>query len=121
MDQKPLRILRLTLKDQPSYPWFTLTRFRVKKFEVRENSDWIRSRLYDKYGDERYYDRVEYRHGYSKHAPAIICRYNGFTTGRAGCINFVGPTGKLIFLQFKESDFLIFNGEVLSEKNIIQW
>ena len=44
-----------------------------KRMEYRENSKWIRSRLFDSNGMKRDYDFVLFKNGYSKMARSFKC------------------------------------------------
>ena len=68
------KILKLTLKKK----WFDLMKDGFKKIEFREPSDWIFSRLLDENGDEREYDLIEFKNGYSYNAPSFCCEFLGW-------------------------------------------
>lgn len=52
-----------------------------KTVEVREDGDWIRSRLFDKKGNAREYDYFLGINGYGQHRPMFVTPYEGFGTG----------------------------------------
>ena len=63
------KILRLTLKKK----WFDLIVSGIKKSEFRSKSDWIESRIID-----RYYDYVLFTNGYGKDKDWVVLRYNSY-------------------------------------------
>jgi uncharacterized membrane-anchored protein len=108
---KELSVLRLTLKDNSKEPWFSLTKSGIKKLEIRNNSKWIRSRLFDKNGEKRIYDLIEYSNGYGENVPKFACKFNGFFTGRKGALKLPGN----FIIQFNKNDFLIRNGKTFNK------
>jgi hypothetical protein len=50
-----------------------------KTTEYREVTPFWTSRLYDKEGKKRQYDRIEFINGYNADARRMITEYNGFT------------------------------------------
>lgn len=94
--------------------WFDIMVTGEKRFEIRKDCDWLRSRLYDKNGEERNYDYVGYTRGYGSSVPMFLCKYNGFTRNRSGCIKFSNN----IFLVFGDTDFMIFNGPIMKKANL---
>jgi hypothetical protein len=50
-----------------------------KTFEYRRASRWILSRLIDKNGDNKKYDKILFRNGYHKNSNYFICKYKGFS------------------------------------------
>lgn len=47
-----------------------------KKLEYRQDSKWIRSRLYNKDGSVREYDTITFRNGYGER-PYFVCKFGG--------------------------------------------
>lgn len=66
--------LRLTLKKPP----FEVMVTGEKKEEFRIDSQWIRSRLFDKQGRPRHYDYIEYVNGYGADRPRFVTDFCGF-------------------------------------------
>ena len=73
-DDEAKKILRLTLKKK----WFDLMKSGAKKIEFRDPSPWILSRLLDKNVNEKEYDLIEFKNGYSKNAPSFCCEFLGW-------------------------------------------
>ena len=67
--------LRLTLSEKP----FEVMVTGEKVIEYRRQSQWIRSRLFDKKGEPRVYDKIEFVNGYGKDRPRFTVTYNGFS------------------------------------------
>ena len=74
MNNQENKVLKLTLKKK----WFDLMKDGFKKIEFRDPSDWIFSRLLDENGDERKYDLIEFKNGYSYNAPSFYCEFLGW-------------------------------------------
>jgi hypothetical protein len=70
---KPKRILHLVLKGTA----FEVTGTPEKMFEIRHNSQWMQSRLFNKDGTARIYDEVHLVHGYSRFAPKKVFQFGG--------------------------------------------
>lgn len=66
--------LRLTLKKKP----FEVMVTGEKKEEFRANTPWIYSRLFDKNGNPRHYDQIEYVNGYGANRPRFVTDFCGF-------------------------------------------
>lgn len=69
-----VKILKLTLNKKP----FDVMKTGEKKNEFREPSKWIESRLFNKDGTKRYYDFIEFSHGYAKKRNDFSCEFKGF-------------------------------------------
>ena len=69
-----MNTLHLTLKKEP----FEIMKIGEKKSEYRENSKWIRSRLFNKDGTKRKYDYVKFTNGYGKERPSFIVKFINF-------------------------------------------
>lgn len=67
-------ILHLTVTRQ----WFEVMVTGEKAFEIREKSNWIKSRLFNKDGTKRHYDLVSITNGYGKDKPNFVAEYKGF-------------------------------------------
>lgn len=76
LEHKNPKILKLSLKSSP----FEVMVSGEKKYEFRNPSDWILSRLYNKDGSLKLYDQIEFTNGYGSKRPSFICYYKGFTT-----------------------------------------
>lgn len=107
-----MRTLRLTLKKQP----FDVMVTGEKTTEYRAESDWIKSRLYEKDGSHRRYDIVEFVNGYGSHRPRFTAKFDGFL--RINGVNASYSNG----LEVKESGpmFAICLGEVTETYNLTQ-
>ena len=90
-NQEVKKVLKLTLKKK----WFDLMSAGFKKIEFREPSDWIYSRLLDENGDEKKYDLIEFKNGYSKNAPSFCCEFLGWDIEEEQTEYFFG-TDKII-------------------------
>ena len=67
--------LKLTLSKKPYEVMVT----GEKTEEYRRKSKWIESRLFDKKGNLRHYDFVQFTNGYGKDSPRFLCQYKGFS------------------------------------------
>ncbi len=65
--------LKLTLSKKPYEVMVT----GEKTEEYRRASKWIESRLFDKKGNPRGYEFVQFTNGYKKDSPKFICQYKG--------------------------------------------
>lgn len=68
------KTLHLTLHK----PAFDVMVTGEKSLEFREDTNWIRSRLFDQDGEKIRYDLVKFTNGYGKDRPYFICRLHGF-------------------------------------------
>lgn len=82
-----------------------------KKEEVRRDSQWIRSRLFDKAGAARKYDRIQFINGYKKDSACCICEFKGFI--HADVVHFAYSNGLTIDIK-NELVWVINTGDVLS-------
>lgn len=71
----PERVLRLTLKRLP----FEVMASGEKLEEFRDVGSWIESRLFDRSGNRRIYDAIEYTNGYGADRPRFITDFEGFS------------------------------------------
>ncbi len=70
-----MKTLLLTLSKKP----FEVMVTGEKKNEYRRNSEWILSRLFNKDGTKRDYDRVKFVNGYGSDKPYFIAEFKGFS------------------------------------------
>lgn len=66
--------LLLTLSKLP----FDIMITGEKNIEIRKNSKWINSRLFNKDGSIKEYDIIKFTNGYGYKVPYFIVKYNGF-------------------------------------------
>lgn len=107
------RTLYLSLKKEP----FDVMVTGEKKEEFRKNSDWIRSRFFDKNYNEREYDYIKFVNGYGKDSPYFICKYEGFDE----CYMDVSErkySNGLKINGIGKGDFIIYCGEIIKKGNI---
>jgi len=107
-----LKGLKLTVKE----PWFSLMQSGEKPFEVREPSDWIKARLYDKNGCNRNYDYIEIKNGYGANRPVFKAKFEGFGTKYNATYKFESKPD--LILKVNPEQFVIFLGEIIERKNI---
>ena len=103
--------LKLTLKKIP----FDVMVEGRKKLEFRKPSKWIESRLYDKKGNPRHYDFVEFRNGYGADRPYFIAEYNGFDTALGEVIMVYPPD---LRVKVEQGDYTIKIGDILEKGNL---
>jgi hypothetical protein len=60
--------------------WFDQILAGKKTSEHRDCSPFWTSRLFDKEGNRRNYDRIEFINGYNKDARRLVTGFGGFTT-----------------------------------------
>ena len=65
--------LKLTLSKKP----FEVMITGEKKVEYRNQSQWMKSRLFDKHGNPRKYSYVEFVNGYGKDRPRFTLEFKG--------------------------------------------
>jgi hypothetical protein len=65
--------LKLTLSKKP----FEVMITGEKKVEYRNQSQWMKSRLFDKHGNPRKYSYVEFVNGYGKDRPRFTVEFKG--------------------------------------------
>ena len=70
-----MNILKIVIKKQ----WFDEIASGKKKTEYREVKPFWQSRLYDKDGKKKQYDRIEFINGYNANARRMITKYEGFS------------------------------------------
>jgi hypothetical protein len=107
------RFLHLSLTKEP----FAVMITGEKKEEFRKNSDWIRSRLFDKEGNEKEYDYIKFVNGYGADKPYFICKYEGVME----CYMNVAErnyTNGLSITGIGKGDFIIYCGEIIESGNI---
>lgn len=107
------RLLHLSLKKDP----FAVMVTGEKQEEFRQNSDWIRSRLFDKENNEKEYDYIKFVNGYGADKPYFICKYEGFME----CYMDVAErnySNGLSISGIGKGDFIIYCGEVIESGNL---
>jgi hypothetical protein len=67
--------LKLVISKQP----FEVMKTGEKLEEFRRISKWMQSRLYNKDGTEKHYDKIQFIHGYGPTRPFFIATYEGHT------------------------------------------
>lgn len=111
------RILHLSLKKPP----FEVMVTGEKDEEFRKNSEWIRSRLFDKKGKAREYDVIKFTNGYGDHRPWFICEYKGFVELYAGNCPSSGVERRysngFILEDIGIGDYVILCGKIIECKN----
>ncbi len=80
-----------------------------KKFEKREPSPWIKSRL-----KGRSYQFVKFTNGYGSDKPFFICEYEGYVTA----IKEETVRVSSFFVNIEEGDYIIKLGKVLNHGNL---
>lgn len=106
------RILHLSLKKKP----FAVMVTGEKREEFRKNSDWIRSRLFDKYDNEKEYDYIKFVNGYGSDKPYFICKYKGFMECYMNVSERIYSNG-LSITGIGKGDFIIYCGEIVERGN----
>jgi len=101
------RILHLSLNKKA----FEVMITGEKKEEFRKNSDWIRSRLFDKDGNEKQYDYIKFTNGYGVDRPCFICQYIDFVECYMDVAERKYSNG-LSITGIGKGDFIIFFGEI---------
>ena len=66
--------LKLTLSKKP----FEVMITGEKTEEYRRQSQWMKSRLFDKSGNPRHYEFIEFVNGYGKDKPRFTALFKGF-------------------------------------------
>lgn len=76
MTSKPtINILKLNISKKP----YDVMVIGEKTKEFRDCSKWIESRLFDKKGQPRKYDYIQFTNGYGRDRPSFVVNYLGFT------------------------------------------
>jgi len=105
-----MKVLHLTLKKEP----FEVMITGEKSFEIREKSEWMECRLFNKDGSEKHYDVIKFTNGYGKNRPYFIAEYKGFET--VYCVQRVFSNG---FRMELDGEFWCIKlGQVLSGGNL---
>jgi hypothetical protein len=106
-------ILRLTLQRKP----FEVMLSGEKKSEYRKNSDWIRSRLFDRNNIFRHYELIQFTNGYNSDSPFFACEFKGVTI-----VNYTMPliqfSNGLIVDNIVKGDFIIHCGMIVFHGNL---
>lgn len=102
-------------------PWFSLMDLpnynpNKKNIEVRDPTQWIKSRLFDKNGNVRNYKFIKIINGYGAHRPYFIAEYNGFGTGY-DMHTVWNDNGKNINLKVSPEQYVIFLGGIIERGN----
>ena len=66
-----MNILHLTIKKEP----FEVMVTGEKQEEYRSPTEWITSRLFDKDGNPKKFDRIRFTNGYNKKQPYFECKH----------------------------------------------
>ena len=69
-----MNVLKIVIKKE----YFDMIASGEKKIEYRDVSAFWESRLYDKAGKKRLYDKIEFINGYNKDARRMEVKYEGF-------------------------------------------
>ena len=72
-----MRILHLTLYKK----WFDLIASGEKTEEYREDKPYWQKRLLEPDGFPKMFDAVNFRNGYSNHAPSMLVKWKGVSRG----------------------------------------
>jgi hypothetical protein len=84
-----------------------------KKYEFRTISGWIESRLFDKVGNARTYNYIEFTNGYGSTRPWMKVEYKGFQLFKKGeSFKTAGHT-----IKFSERTYAIKIGKIIDIKN----
>jgi len=81
-----MRTLKIIIKKE----WFDQIARKEKVVEYRDETKFWTSRLYDKNGKKREYDRIEFINGYNKNARRLITRYEGLTVRKGQYLIKIG-------------------------------
>jgi hypothetical protein len=108
------KTLFLSLKKLP----FDVMATGEKKEEFRKNSNWIRSRLFDKSNNEKKYKYIKFVNGYGKNKPYFICEYEGFLECYMNAADRKYSNG-LIVSGISIGDFIIYCGKIVEWGNIV--
>jgi len=104
-----MKILKLTLSKLP----FEVMVTGEKKHEFRNDSDWMRSRLYTpKHAARKHFDAVEFTWGYGANRPRFTCRYLGHTFGHE---RFTYSNG--LTVEANPNGIVLKLGEIISIEN----
>ena len=97
--------LKLTLSKQP----YEVMVSGEKKKEYRRKSKWIESRLFDKFGQLRNYQFVQFTNGYKKDSPQFIAEYK-----EVSLVENVQETfSNGLQLDIKEPTYVIHLGQIM--------
>lgn len=87
-----------------------------KDEEFRENSQWIRSRLFDKEGKPKNYDLIKFTNGYGSDKPYFICKYVDFMECYMPIERKYSDGSEIKGIG--KGDFIIMLGEIIERGNI---
>lgn len=85
--------------------------------EFRKNSDWIRTRLFDRTGKEKRYDYIKFVNGYGKDKPYFICEYVDFLEAYMPISERRYSNG-LVVSGLGKGDFIIYCGDIVEKGNL---
>ncbi len=80
-----------------------------KDIEIRDKTDWIKSRLFNKDGSKRKYDIIKFINGYGRNKPYFVCEYKGFDNCNG--MNWTYSNG--LTLNFREDKWIIYLGKII--------
>lgn len=110
---KRTKVLRLTLKKKP----FDVMITGEKQEEFRKDSQWIRSRLFDKEFNHRRYDLIHFTNGYGNDKPFFTCKFEGFLDCYMDVKKRKYSNG-LEVSGIGKGDYIIYLGEIIHKGNI---
>lgn len=76
MKEQNSQVLKIVIKGE----YFDAIAAKEKTIEYREKSPFWDSRLYDRDGNKRQYQKIEFINGYNKDARRMLVEYKGFKT-----------------------------------------
>lgn len=101
--------LLLTLSKLP----FDVMITAEKTIEIRKNSDWINSRLFNKDGKRKEYDTIKFTNGYGYKVPYFIIEYKGFYYAEN---NHELDFSNGLKVQVEKGDIIIVLGNILESR-----
>ena len=106
-----VQVLTLSLKAEP----FEVMRTGEKKFEYREKSKWIESRLIDsKTGKDKEYDYVKFVNGYGATRPHFTTSFKGYKFEKDGVLSERYSNGLEVDTRGQPT-YVIILGDVIRE------
>jgi hypothetical protein len=87
-----------------------------KQIEYRLVSGWIASRLLDKNGNHRQYDKIRFTNGYGNEKPWFECEFVGFGYSAKGVTAGHFCNGMMVVT--KQPTYCIFLGKILDSGNL---
>lgn len=113
MSDSCLKILKLTLSASP----FEVMHTGEKQTEFRKPSRWIESRLYEKDGNFKEFDLIQFTHGYGTDRPVFIAKYLGFSLSTA---DYKVEYSNGLIVDVEVGDYKIYIGQILKVANLIR-